>query len=90
MKTSNCANCKYGRRACAPNMVACAYQFKHNNTNYQAIMVDLELDTVSIGWGYMQRAVDDKKGEVLGSGIMTNNVVIFERDFCCKHYEVGK
>lgn len=80
-----CYNCKYGRRAGAPNMVACAYVFKKYEMDYQKIIEDLDIDSLNTGWGYIKRAVNDEKGGTIGLGLMTNNVAIFNKDFCCKY-----
>lgn len=83
---SICYNCEYARRAYSKDKIACGYVF-NGYTDYQKIMEDLNLERLFTGWGYMKRAVDDEEGKYLGSGIMTNGVVIFDKDFCCKHFK---
>lgn len=87
---NNCHNCEYGRRACANDMVACGFVFARDKMDHQKTMEDLNLETLHTGWGYMKRRVEDEKGEILGSGIMTNGVAIFDKNFCCKYYEIRK
>lgn len=83
-----CYNCEYARRACILNKVACGFVFSEHKMDYQKTMEDLNLDSVNVGWGYMKRAIDDEEGKGFGAGIMTNDVVIFDKDFSCKYFIV--
>lgn len=82
----NCYNCKNGRRAGIENMVACAYFFAEHQFDHQKTMEELRLESMSTGWGFMNRPVDDDEGTIFGRGIMTNGVPIFNKDFCCNHF----
>lgn len=86
-KIRNCYNCDHARYTKVENHVACSFVFIKHQDNYNKTMIDLGLESLYTGWGFMKRAVDDHEGQNPGTGIMTNNVVIFENNFCCKYHE---
>jgi hypothetical protein len=89
----NCYNCDYARKSGAKDMVACGFFFLEHRMDYEKTMKELSLENIYTGWGYMHKAVDDIRtgDEVpLGAGIMTNNVVVFDKNFCCNHHKYRK
>lgn len=82
-----CYNCEHARYSKTKNHIACSLMFVKHRGSWEKAMEDLKLDSLYTGWGFLQRAVDDFEGKEPGTGIMANNVVLFEKDFCCKYHE---
>ena len=96
-----CLNCKYARRACADGYIACIYWEKQKQcaerTNvvadvdkfYEGMRSECKVDTISHGWAYVYQRpnqTSESTSHPFG-GLQQNNVILFERDFSCKHFE---
>lgn len=81
----SCKSCNYGRKAGVENYVACGYYFREHKQDYNKTMVELNLESLETGWGYMHCPVDGDTN-IFGRGILTNGVVIFNENFHCSNY----
>lgn len=82
----SCSNCYYARKTTVPDSVACAYVFSEHQMDYQKTMIELDLETVNVGWGYM-KCRPEMESDTLDKSLITNEVVVFKKNFVCKQYE---
>ena len=91
-----CLNCNYARLACHNEYIGCAYcaeqLHKENPVTEDELMYDLQLESLSTGWVYLnKRPNDDIKSNCADSiDLMTNNIPVFRKDFSCRFFEAYK
>lgn len=89
---NSCASCKHARMACNEDYVGCALWAQRTGRTHtpNEIMEELNLDSLATGWAYLGRFPDQKdiSPGTLGTGIMTNGIVCFKKDFVCGEFDV--
>lgn len=83
----NCLSCVHARKACAEDNIVCSYYYTMYGMDYQEIMEHLDLDTINTGWGYLKKYPNDESTKTIDSGIITNSLALFKKDFVCNNYK---
>ena len=85
---SKCENCEYARKALSEGYVGCVkFDNKNNVGDYQGIMEAMELRRISTGWVNLRKWPESNEIGQGDDGLVTNNVVVYEKEYCCKHHE---